>query len=209
MNHDEAVGTSATERYLLHELPDDDRDAFEEHYFECAVCANDVQSASAIVDTLPAVLHPKPVVVRHRAAWHSNFAAKLATAATVIMASMLGWMQVGVLRPLQMTVAEMRQPHVLNYHRLKSNRGDQAAQAGSSRTPFTLEVPVPPDGSPKYACLIIDARGIIRYSLPVAAAQTEDYVRIEIPAGALPPGNYTLRVDGRRPKIAEYPFTVG
>ena len=47
-----------------------------------------------------------------------------------------------------------------------------------------------------------------RYTLFVAAAQTQDYVRIEIPAGALTPGDYTLRVDGQTPKIAEYPFKV-
>lgn len=207
MNHDEAVGTSATERYLLHELPDADRDAFEEHYFGCMLCASDVHAASALIESLPAA-YAKPVVVRHPAAWHSNATTWLAVAASVIMAFMLGWMQLRVVRPLKNEAAAARQPQLVTYLRLESNRGEEPPLAQSSRAPFALEVPIPGDGSPQYTCHIIDARKITRYSLTVPAAQTQDYVRIAVPAGALAPGHYTLRVDGKRPRIAEYKFIV-
>ena len=36
MDHQQAIATHAAERYLLNELGDADRDAFEEHYFACA-----------------------------------------------------------------------------------------------------------------------------------------------------------------------------
>lgn len=36
MNHKEAVGSMAVERYLLGELKDEERAAFEEHYLNCA-----------------------------------------------------------------------------------------------------------------------------------------------------------------------------
>ena len=35
MDHSEAVQLMATERYLLGELSPDQREAFEEHFFEC------------------------------------------------------------------------------------------------------------------------------------------------------------------------------
>ena len=46
MTHQEAVDTLATERYLLDEMSEGDRHAFEEHYFACDVCAEDVRTAS-------------------------------------------------------------------------------------------------------------------------------------------------------------------
>jgi len=207
MNHDEAVGTSATERYLLHELPDAERDAFEEHYFACVLCASDVHAGSSLIESLPAA-YPKPVVLQHPAAWHSNVTARLAIAASVIMAFMLGWMQFIEIPRRQKETEEARRPQVVTYLRLESNRGELPPLAESSQKPFALEVPIPPDDSPQYVCHIIDARKITRYSLTVPAAQTQDYVRITVPAGALAPGHYTLRVDGSRPKIAEYKFIV-
>jgi hypothetical protein len=43
MNHLQAVKTSAPERYLLEEMSELERHAFEEHYFSCADCAEDVR----------------------------------------------------------------------------------------------------------------------------------------------------------------------
>ncbi|HEY7291962.1 MAG TPA: zf-HC2 domain-containing protein [Vicinamibacterales bacterium] len=42
MEHQEAVRTLASERYLLGEMTEAERDSFEEHYFSCAECADDV-----------------------------------------------------------------------------------------------------------------------------------------------------------------------
>jgi len=50
MDHDEAVRSMATERYLGEEMDESERDAFEAHYFDCAVCAEDVKAAYALHD---------------------------------------------------------------------------------------------------------------------------------------------------------------
>ncbi len=42
MDHSEATRTMASEKYLLDELSDEARDSFEEHFFDCRVCAADV-----------------------------------------------------------------------------------------------------------------------------------------------------------------------
>jgi putative zinc finger protein len=42
MNHQDAVSTLAVERYLLGELKDEERAAFEEHYLNCAECLDAV-----------------------------------------------------------------------------------------------------------------------------------------------------------------------
>jgi len=56
MNHQLAVETRATERYMLDELDQESRSAFEEHYFSCYDCAADVKAAAVFVDNAKAVL---------------------------------------------------------------------------------------------------------------------------------------------------------
>src|SRR3954453_12010066 len=50
MDHTQALRTLAIERYLLGEMPDEERDAFEEHFFSCAECAEDARTAMQMRD---------------------------------------------------------------------------------------------------------------------------------------------------------------
>ena len=49
MDHQEAVRLRATERYVLGELSPEEREQFEEHYFECTECASDVKALVTFV----------------------------------------------------------------------------------------------------------------------------------------------------------------
>ncbi len=49
MDHQEAVSLEATEQYLLGTLDEDQREAFEEHFFGCLECAEDVRAGMAVV----------------------------------------------------------------------------------------------------------------------------------------------------------------
>jgi len=40
----------AAERYLLGEMPEDERDRYEEHFFSCAECADDVRTTAAFLE---------------------------------------------------------------------------------------------------------------------------------------------------------------
>ena len=60
MNHLLAVKSRATERYVLNELDEDSRLAFEEHYFCCRDCAIDVKAAAGFVDNAKTVLEETP-----------------------------------------------------------------------------------------------------------------------------------------------------
>jgi hypothetical protein len=56
MDHESAIQTNAVERYLLGEMPVEERDSFEAHYFDCAACAGDVRLASAMSQDMKALL---------------------------------------------------------------------------------------------------------------------------------------------------------
>lgn len=56
MDHNQATRTMAAERYLLNELPPDDREAFEAHFFSCDECACDLRAATAFLQEAKAQL---------------------------------------------------------------------------------------------------------------------------------------------------------
>ncbi|SRR5690606_24446352 len=64
MDHAEAVRTLAAERYLLDEMPPEERDAFETHFFDCQICAEAVESGAMIAEAArdPRVFTPPRVV---------------------------------------------------------------------------------------------------------------------------------------------------
>jgi hypothetical protein len=56
MTHEQAVSTFASERYLLEEMTEPERAVFEEHYFSCAACADDVRLGAVMSDGVRAGL---------------------------------------------------------------------------------------------------------------------------------------------------------
>jgi hypothetical protein len=50
MEHTEAIETNASDRYVLRQLSAAEADAFEEHYFDCADCAEDVRLGMTIME---------------------------------------------------------------------------------------------------------------------------------------------------------------
>ncbi|MEO8052164.1 MAG: zf-HC2 domain-containing protein [Acidobacteriota bacterium] len=56
MEHQSAVELRFAERYLLGELSPDETASFEEHFFECAICAEEVRQGAHLVANLKAVL---------------------------------------------------------------------------------------------------------------------------------------------------------
>src|SRR5579859_5803795 len=79
MDHETAVQTKATERYFLGELTGADREGFEEHFFLCQECADDVRAMTAFAANAKAAFREEaapPVVppggfLSTRAFWFS------------------------------------------------------------------------------------------------------------------------------------------
>ncbi len=74
MQHQQALATKASERYLLGEMSELERFAFEAHYFDCPSCADDVRTGDALARGIKAVcaedasLRPHTAVVQERSA---------------------------------------------------------------------------------------------------------------------------------------------
>ena len=51
MDHSEAVRLQAAEKYLLGELPEAQREEYEEHYFDCQLCAEEIKATVAFMES--------------------------------------------------------------------------------------------------------------------------------------------------------------
>lgn len=66
MEHSEAIRLQAAEKYLLGELPLALREEFEDHFFDCPICALDIKAAAAFADNAREVLRDQPQPDRFR-----------------------------------------------------------------------------------------------------------------------------------------------
>jgi anti-sigma factor RsiW len=89
MTHLEAVNTLASERYLLGEMSEVERQTFEEHYFDCSECAEGVRIEAVMTDAVRDGLLDAPRVASFpqaapvRRSWRWSVALPWAAAATL------------------------------------------------------------------------------------------------------------------------------
>lgn len=229
MDHIEAIQSGATEKYLLGELTDLDREAFEAHFFECQECAAGIEAGFTFVEGAKQVLpwhkaeeprrllaQPSPRGTR----WLSWLQPAYGLAAALLLGVVI-YQSAFRIPKLQQELAVVTQPRVLDTHIALSpvSRGSEAEQpAAGTNAPVVLDFDLPPDGRfTSFLCKIQDESGKTRYSVPLAATQVKDTVHLLIPASVLPAGKYVLIAEGQMPsngssseptEIAHYPFRL-
>lgn len=206
MKHEEAIQTNAAEGYVLGDLTEIERDAFEEHFADCETCFADVRDGARFTSILHETVVEEPVPVPR-----SNYKAALVAAASVVLSiAGLTYQHVAVVAPLRAQLAKARETGVVPFYRLEETRAEEQLVKVDSHSLAVFEFDVPPDlDTPPYTCKIADAKGTTRIAVPITAEQARTSVRISSPAGALSPGNYTLKVSGTRGvSVFEKRFTV-
>jgi len=202
MDHQIAVRQKAVERYLLNELSDKDREDFEEHYFTCHVCAEDVRLGAAFVANARAVLREEPEVLSRptaaglvrnwlRRLWNPLPAYALAGALAVTAIVQRSTLSPS-LEPQFVAATELR----------PATRGTpQVLRTGPDQTTIQLLAGVPAGAS--YACTITNSAGDVVASVDTPVLQTP-YVSLLLPAERVRSGRYALTV--RRREGAAQPF---
>ncbi|HEV2701668.1 MAG TPA: zf-HC2 domain-containing protein [Steroidobacteraceae bacterium] len=226
MDHQEAIRLGAVERYLLNDLPGPLRDEFEEHFFNCRDCAADLRMTADFIDISRKELRrgnlgsaaPKTL----KRSWLELFArpALLAPAFAVLLAVIV--YQNGVVLPrFKEQNTRLRQPGIVttvSFIGANSRGGSEPSFKGSAGQPILLSFDIPATQQyPGYLCLLIDSSGAVSWRVPVSAAQAQDTVSINVPAGALHAGDYALVVQGigapdasqpRAAELARYRFAL-
>src|SRR5260370_37870489 len=97
MDHNEAIELQAAVKYVLRELTPVQRDAYEEHYFDCAECAVDIKALATFADTVREVMRQEsansvardPLPAPNR--WFAWFRPIVAVPAFAALLLMLGY----------------------------------------------------------------------------------------------------------------------
>jgi len=203
MEHNEATDTLAAERYVLREMNETERDAFEEHYFGCATCADDVKHGAALSAGIRSQrAAASPAGSRAAVAW-------LAVAASLALITFLGFQNAQLRRDRDAAL----QPRVLRSYSLLgagSRSGTSALGIADAKQPFTLYVDIPPEpAATSYRAEIVSAAGAVRASYAISAGDAKDTVQLLVPGGKLAAGDYKLIIrGGGSAEVASYPFTV-
>jgi hypothetical protein len=99
MDHEAAIRTGAVERYILGEMKDAERDAFEEHYFCCPICAEAIRTADALKGEMKDALSGGRFEQRRR--WWFPWPVLIPAAAAMVLAAVVVYQNAVVLPVLK------------------------------------------------------------------------------------------------------------
>ena len=206
MTHQQAVSTMAVERYLLEEMPEIERHAFEEHFFECADCAEDLRAAEMMRAAAAGAARPAqplPFAPRPQRRWVTTVLPWAAAASLALVAGYQFVSPPGFDRPYALEPVTLR----------AANRGAAAVvrlAPGEPAVALAIEADPPPGASAwLYELLDADGRRVVEGRASLQSPGTP--LLLLVPASTLhSPGRYTLSLRDREtaPPLEEFRFTV-
>lgn len=190
MEHPEAIRLMAAERYLLNELTPEQRQSFEEHFFECQECALEVQAGDAFVQHSKKIFGETPVPVpaprirETRASWTSWLRPAFAAPVFAVLIAVIAYQNL-VSVPRLKQVASNGQPQVVASLYLTSGTlqgAEDRVIKVRRNSSFLLQVDVATD--PRYSsylCELQSASGDVVGSFPVSAEAARNTVPVLVP----------------------------
>jgi hypothetical protein len=218
MQHQQALATKASERYLLGEMSEVERFAFEAHYFDCPSCAEDVRTGDALARGIKAVcaedasLRPHTAVVqeRPRRGWLSwlSPAALVPSTAAIGLGCLAAWQGLVLIPSLRWASS----PQALSPIALRAAaRGEEQALIVHRDQPvsaLSLDINAADPGTALTYDLVAPGGAII-FNKPTTVPPAGSPLVLFLPTKAIrEPGSWTLRLRKQGAEIASYPFTV-
>jgi hypothetical protein len=207
MTHKDAMDLGAADKYLLGQLATDERDQFEEHFFSCTECSEDVRLTAIFLDNLKEVLkepyairpaRAAPEIMRPPAAvrrWF--FSPQIGLAAGIALLALTGYQNAVVIPHLHRELARQEGPQSYSAFFLTETRSEpNVITAARNEQYVALHFSKKPDKIfPFYRCeLKSPDNHTAQFTVKVPSEGDEWELRL--PVGGLAPGSYTLSVRG-------------
>ncbi|HSB13907.1 MAG TPA: hypothetical protein VLE22_05575, partial [Bryobacteraceae bacterium] len=190
----------------------DEREEFEEHYFSCPECAEEVTTGALLRANTAAVLRDEAqrsteVPVRSEPGWLAWLGLRPAlsaawAAACVLFAGVAVYQTAFVVPKLNVQLAAARAPQVFQDVVLRPlTRGEDTVVKAAAKGGYSvLKVHLSPDASfARYRAEILNESGEVLYPIDAAPpAVPGDPLQFLVHSSSVPPGTYTLVVFGRR-----------
>jgi hypothetical protein len=208
MDHAEAIRLQAAVKYALGELPEQLRDEYEEHYFDCAACAIDVKAAATFTDSVRQTLRELDreesrvrLAVRERPGWFAWFRPAFALPAFAVLLVMIGYQSFVTIPRLKESGPQSIAQVSNTFSLLRANaRGAEGVTVDIRRDEgFSLtDIDIPPSPTfDKYVVQLIDASGKSLFQARISRNQAKRSVQLAVPPSIIPgPGVYSVVVAG-------------
>lgn len=196
MDHETAVQQKTAERYLLGELTGEDREAFEEHFFMCPECAEDVEALTVFAANARAVFReestPAGLLMSKQVFW-------ISAALNLVLVLGLGYTLLGVTPEMKRELAEARAPQfVQDVPVLAVARGGEALREIASSTrrvvfSFYLKEPFR-----NISYELTNTSGVVvpRQTMPAPPQEESAESHFSISTAGLKPGVYEIHFWG-------------
>ena len=219
MDHETAVQLQAAERYVLDEFSPEERAAFEEHFFGCPGCADEVRSATILAANAKAVWHnaaesnTRKAAVERPNPWN-RFFWPLTASAALNLVLLAGF---GLARwPSGGQPGSAIEPQFYRSYGVpaasRSAIPSFALPAGSRFFGARFDL-MPGQSFESFEYQILDSAGTSRSgrSLPSPGGENSE-LELAVPVASLGPGEYVLvlrgRQQGRPAEIARARFSI-
>jgi hypothetical protein len=228
MTHKDAMDLGAADKYLLGQLAADERDEFEEHFFSCKECSEDVRLTAIFLDNLKEVLKepyalrpakPMPEIMPAPAAtrrWF--FSPQIGLAAGLLLVAFTGYQNAFVIPSLHRELAQQVGPQSYPAFFLTETRSEpNVITVGRDQQYVALQFSkVPGRAHPFYRCELKSQDGsTAAVPFTVAVPSQGDEWQLRLPIGGLASGSYTLSVRGAAQEnaseltdVAQYHFRL-
>jgi hypothetical protein len=222
MNHSEATQQMTAERYLLDELAPQEREAFEEHLFDCPECALDLRVGNAFVKEakaqLPWIADQAPAVrpaETKPSFWQTLFRPALVAPAFGLLLAVVAFQNV-VTFPALRRQADQPQVMALTHLRPPTRGASHQTLTADPVRGVALQIDLSVESaqaSPaSYAVKFRNAAGGEILSKTVSVADDQQ-LSVQIPGAGLRNGTYSLAIAGVGPHgeqnpVAEYVFDI-
>jgi hypothetical protein len=218
MEHKDAIRLQAAERYLLGELSDTERDEFEQHFFACSICGQEVRAGAIFQENARALFREQPGRIFAQPGWWEWLSLRPATAwslACLLLILLAGASyEALVAHSLKREIADLRTPQTYASFFLRgATRGaEQVIDLPAKSRFFGLSLDLPPGPMPEN-CLaeLVSESGTSLFSVPLSKPSAPgEAANVLIPASSVNPGRrYTLIVrNSAAVEIASYHFLV-
>jgi hypothetical protein len=238
MEHQRAVQNLAVESYLLGDMSPSERDAFEEHFFECSLCGEDVRAAAKFMEDARKILGEdagaddrlptgRPFPGSSRTAkmpgggrtpgWLVWLKPQFAAPALAVLLVLVGLESFQIIPSLRRQVEEVGAAQVVTPTVLRGAvRGESATPVVSAGTPvlFMMDLREAPAKGTPLQFIIESADGKEARRAPGIAPEPGRTVNLIIPRLELPLGPYTVVAElaakpGTRGKeLGRFPFRL-
>ena len=209
MDHSEALRLSAAEKYLSGELTEALRDQFEEHYFDCLECANDLKALTTfrtasrmVFEEEVAAKAPPQLPETERAGWFSWLRPLVAVPAIAALAAVLVFQNIVTIPELKQrsATAPLAEAYGSSFRLRGATRGESISTVSvNPNESFALDFDfIPAQVFANYQGLLLDDAGASALTFHVPGDLANKEVHLAIPAGLLRAGKYNLVFNGVR-----------